>query len=193
MKTTLRIIALLAATVFTMCAQERSRNERFETNFFPPQLLMENQRLLALTEDQKSVIKSEIQKAQTKFTDVEWQLKTEAETMEEILKNDKVDEQQALAQLEKVMNLEREMKKTQVTLMLRIKNKLSPDQQKKLREIRQRHWEEEKEEGEGGHEMEMKEREMREKREMQMKEREMREKGKSKKEKEEKELEEELR
>ena len=100
MKTTLHTVALLATTAFTAWTQpastqimkERSRNERFETNFFPPQLLMENQRALGLTEDQKTVIKSEIQKAQTKFTDVEWQLKTESETMEEILKNDKVDE-----------------------------------------------------------------------------------------------------
>jgi Spy/CpxP family protein refolding chaperone len=187
MKTTLCIVALLASTVFTMWAQERSRNERFETNFFPPELLMDNQRTLGLTEEQKTAIKSEIQKAQTKFTDVEWQLKTEAETMQEILKNDKVDEQQALAQLEKVMNLEREMKKTQVTLMLRIKNKLSPEQQKKLRELRELRFEYESEEREGRGEMQMKERETREKREMQMKEREMRERREKEKKKGEKE------
>lgn len=195
MKTTLRIIVLLVTTVFTMWAQERSRSERFEAHFFPPELLMENQRTLGLTEEQKTAIKGEIQKAQTKFTDVEWQLKTEAETMQEILKHEKVDEQQALAQLEKVMSLEREMKKTQVTLMVRIKNKLSSDQQKKLREIRERRREEESEEGEGRGEMEMKEREMREMREMQMKEREMREKRekeKKKGEKEENEQEEEV-
>jgi Spy/CpxP family protein refolding chaperone len=47
-----------------------------------------------------------------------------------------VDEQQVLAQLEKVLSIEREVKRAQVTLLVRIKNKLTPEQQAKLVEIR---------------------------------------------------------
>ncbi len=105
-------------------------------NLFPPELLMQHQKALGLTDDQKNFTKSEIQKAQTKFTDLQWQLQSEVETMAALVKQDRVDEQQALAQLEKVMNLEREMKKTQITLIVRLKNKLTPGQQVLLREIK---------------------------------------------------------
>src|SRR5271169_6710035 len=43
-----------------------------------------------------------------------------------------MDEQQALAQLEKVLAAEREIKREQVTLLVCIKNILTPDQQAKL-------------------------------------------------------------
>jgi Spy/CpxP family protein refolding chaperone len=47
-----------------------------------------------------------------------------------------VDEQQVLAQLEKLLAAEREIKRAQVTLLVRIKNKLTPEQQEKLSELR---------------------------------------------------------
>ncbi len=105
-------------------------------NLFPPELLMQNQKALGLTEEQKNIVKAEMQKAQTKFTDVQWSLQTEVETLAGLLKQDRVDEQQVLSQLDKVLNLEREMKKTQITLMVRIKNKLSSEQQAQLREMK---------------------------------------------------------
>ncbi|MBI4429869.1 MAG: periplasmic heavy metal sensor [Ignavibacteriales bacterium] len=164
MKRSIGVVVFIVATTVAVWSQEKMRrNQGMEMDFFPPELLMENQKALGLTEDQKNAIKAEIQKAQSTFTDVQWQMKTEAESMEEILKNDKVDEQQALAQLEKVINLERKMKITQVTMMLRIKNKLSAEQQRKLRELRERKVKMKYDEGE---EREMKEREMRERREM---------------------------
>jgi Spy/CpxP family protein refolding chaperone len=52
------------------------------------------------------------------------------------VKQPRVDEQQALAQLEKVLATEREIKRQQVTLLVRIKNKLTPEQQAKLSELR---------------------------------------------------------
>jgi len=53
-----------------------------------------------------------------------------------LVKQPRVDEQQALAQLDKVLAAEREIKKEQVTLLVRIKNKLTPEQQSKLSELR---------------------------------------------------------
>ena len=46
-----------------------------------------------------------------------------------------VDEQKVLAQLDKILNLERELKRTQLMVALRIKNKLTEEQQNKLREL----------------------------------------------------------
>ena len=99
-------------------------------------MLIQNQKALGLTEEQKSTIKAEIQKAQSKFTDVQWSQQTEVEALAGLLKQERVDEQQVLSQLDKVLNLEREMKKAQITLMVRIKNKLLPEQQAMLMKMK---------------------------------------------------------
>jgi len=126
---------LLFFTVATLHAQQPPQDPLGE-NLFPPELLMQNQKAIGLTDDQKSFAKSEIQKAQSKFTDLQWQLQNEVETMAALVKQDRADEQQVLAQLEKVLNLEREIKRTQIALIIRLKNKLTSEQQAQLREIK---------------------------------------------------------
>jgi Spy/CpxP family protein refolding chaperone len=137
MKTPLCVIVLMMAVSCGVKAQDRPPRDPMGAYFFPPELLMENQGTLNLTEDQKKEIKGEIQKAQSQFTDLQWQLKKEAEAMGTLLKPDRVDEKQAIAQLDKVLGLEREVKRAQVTLMVRIKNALSPEQQLTLRKLKQ--------------------------------------------------------
>ncbi len=107
-------------------------------NLFPPELIMRNQKAIGLTDEQKTTIRGELLQAQTRFTELQWELQDEVESLVSLLKQEKVDEQQALAQLDKVLDVEREVKRAQIGLMVRIKNKLTPEQQAQLREIRGR-------------------------------------------------------
>src|SRR5215208_8087568 len=97
--------------------------------FFPPELVMQYQQAIGLNEEQRSLIKAEVQKAQARFTELQWQLQSEVETMLSLAKEPRVSEQQALAQLDKILPLEREIKRTQIALVVRIKNSLTPEQQ----------------------------------------------------------------
>ena len=105
-------------------------------NFFPPELVMQNQEAVGLNDDQKTFLKTEIRKAQMNFTDLQWKLQDEVEKMASFIKQPHPDEQQILGQLEKVLGVEREIKRAQITLLVRIKNKLTPEQQAKLEDIR---------------------------------------------------------
>jgi Spy/CpxP family protein refolding chaperone len=78
----------------------------------------------------------EIKQAQGRMVDVQWELQRAVERMVDLLKPDKVDEQAVLAQLDKVLAAEREVKRTQLGLMMRLKNILTPEQQRQLRELR---------------------------------------------------------
>ena len=53
-----------------------------------------------------------------------------------LLKQSSVDEAQVMTQLDKVLTSEREIKRTQISLLVRIKNKLSPDQQAYLQKLK---------------------------------------------------------
>ena len=105
-------------------------------NLFPPELVMQHQQAIGLGEDQREYLKVEIRQAQPRFTELQWKLEDEMEKMAGLLKPARVEEAQMLAQLDKVLALEREIKRTQLTLLARIKNKLTPEQQARLEEIK---------------------------------------------------------
>ena len=127
--------ALLLFTVGVARAQQPDQDP-IGPNLFPPEFVIQHQEAIGLTSDQKDYLKTEIRQAQLKFTEDQWKLQDEVEKMAALVKQPHVDEQQALAQLEKVLAAEREIKREQVTLLVRIKNKLTPDQQAKLSDLR---------------------------------------------------------
>ena len=104
-------------------------------NLFPPELVMQHRHEVGLTDEQKAAIKDEAIKASTRFSELQWQMQDEMETMANLMKGASVDEQRVLAQLDKILNIEREVKRTQLALSIRIKNKLTPEQQERLREL----------------------------------------------------------
>src|SRR5437867_1475913 len=105
-------------------------------NLFPPELVMQHQSEINLSEDQKNALMTEIQKAHGHLVNLQQRLQKEADALGTLLKNDKVDEQAALAQLDRVLNQEREIKRAHLALVLGIKNKLSIEQELQLREIK---------------------------------------------------------
>jgi Spy/CpxP family protein refolding chaperone len=105
-------------------------------NLFPPELVMKYHQEISLDETQSKAIKDEIQKAQAKFLDMQWDMQSETEKLVQLLKAKPVDENAVLVQVDQVLNREREVKKTQITLLVRIKNLLSDAQQTKLMELR---------------------------------------------------------
>ena len=107
-------------------------------HFFPPELVMQNQQAIGLSEDQKSFFKTELRQAQQRFTELQWKLDDEMERFVALVKQPQVDEPQALAQLDKVLAAEREIKRTQISLLIRLKDHLRPDQQARLQEIRRK-------------------------------------------------------
>ena len=110
----------------------------FARNLFPPELVMQHQSEIGLQDSQRAALTSAVQQAQAKFMDVQWKLSAEGEKMGRLLQGTQVDESQVLDQVDRILNLEREIKKAQISLMVRIKNTLTPAQQAKLAEIRSR-------------------------------------------------------
>lgn len=116
--------------------QPRPPHDPIGEALFPPELVMSHQQEIGLEPEQKLYLRQEIAKAQSHFTELQWQLQDAMESLVTLLKQTPADEQQVMAQLDKVLATEREIKRTQITLMLRIKNKLTPEQQARLRQLR---------------------------------------------------------
>jgi Spy/CpxP family protein refolding chaperone len=99
---------------------------------------MQYRQEINLTADQAKAVREEIQKAQAKFLDMQWDMQPEKEKLVLLLKARPIDESAVLAQIDKVLDREREIKRTQISMLVRIKNQLTAAQQSKLMELRHR-------------------------------------------------------
>jgi len=126
---------LLLFNTATLRAQQPPSDPLGE-NLFPPELVIQYQEALGLTEEKITLLETELHQAQARFADLQEQLQAEAEKMVELVKQGRPDESKTLAQLDKVLNHEREIKRAQIALLIKIKNSLTPEQQTKLREIK---------------------------------------------------------
>ena len=106
---------------------------------FPPEMILGHARDLNLTDEQKAFMRAEVQKATTTFQELQWKLQDQAELLHETMKSTSVNEQQALAQLDKVLEVEREIKRLHIGLAVRLKNRLTPEQQEQLHKMRMDH------------------------------------------------------
>jgi hypothetical protein len=115
-------------------AQQLGSLQRY---FVRPELVMRNQQELDLTEAQRNTIVHEIQQAQTQFTGLRWDVQNETQALERLLQARSSDEPELLTQLDKILDLEREIKRTQLVLAVRIRNVLDEQQLRKLEEFRE--------------------------------------------------------
>jgi Spy/CpxP family protein refolding chaperone len=108
----------------------------FAAYLFPPDLIMSHQSELGLQEAQRTAIIGELQRAQSSFLALQWKMSEETERLEKLLQPGAVDEAKVLEQVDRTLAAEREIKRTQIAMLIRIKNTLTPQQQAKLSELR---------------------------------------------------------
>ncbi|HJR64965.1 MAG TPA: hypothetical protein VJ802_00945 [Gemmatimonadaceae bacterium] len=125
------ILLLIAAP---LAAQEPEPD--FARYLFPPELVMQHQQALRLTPEQRTSITQGIRDLQLKVVDLQWKMQDEAQKLTELVQGPRVDEVQTLAQVDRVLEIEREIKRAHMALLVRIKNLLEPRQQDTLHVLR---------------------------------------------------------
>lgn len=125
-------VAFASAQQSTHPPQPTPDHDPLAQFIFPPELVMQHQREIGLTNEQKTFLRGEIQRVTLRFTELQWQLQDAMEGLASVMKESAVNEQQALSQLDKILDTEREIKHLHIGLAIRIKNKLTPEQQSRL-------------------------------------------------------------
>jgi TonB-dependent SusC/RagA subfamily outer membrane receptor len=116
------------------CGSSASSDDPFARYLFPPELVMSNQQAIKLTDSQRSAMQSAMRDAQMKFVDLQLQMSGASEKLQRLLQGTSIDEARLLEQVDQVLSVERSIKRTQLTLMARIKNQLTEQQQNELRQ-----------------------------------------------------------
>ncbi len=103
---------------------------------FPPELIMTHQQELAIDDKQRAAILHEVEKTQSAVLPLQWQMGSAAGELARLLDEPKLEEARVLAQADKVMDLERQVKRAHLGLLVRLRNLLTDAQRAKLKELR---------------------------------------------------------
>jgi Spy/CpxP family protein refolding chaperone len=132
----LALVALTPALAVAGPPHGRMGRPEFLDELFPPRLVMRHQSDIGLRPEQREAISKAMTATETRLVEVQWQLEEQSAALRKLLAQPSVDQAAALAQAERVMALEQEMKKAHLALLIQIKNQLDPAQQEKLRPLR---------------------------------------------------------
>ena len=104
---------------------------------FPPELVMARQREIGLLPAQRHQISQAIGRLQARVLELQWTMQGEQEALADLLSRPQVDSAAALAVMDRVLGVEREVKRAHLVLLIQIKNVLTPEQQEMLRAAQQ--------------------------------------------------------
>jgi len=107
-----------------------------EAALFSAELVMEHQGELGLDGPQREALLKEIERGQAEMVRLQWDLQGEKEKLVRVLSSERVDEKESAASAARVMDRENKVKASHLAMLVRIKNHLTPAQQKKLRSLR---------------------------------------------------------
>ena len=140
MKTTIAktSLATLAALVFfgLHSPAAPTPSDPLAEAFFPPEMLQQARQEINFTEAQQDWLRRKVEEVSARGQELQQRLQREVEAMAEVIKPDRVDEGKLLAQLDKVLDAERAMKRLQLATLVAIKNQLTSEQQSRLRALR---------------------------------------------------------
>lgn len=104
---------------------------------FEPELIMKHRRAINLTDEQRDAISRLIRDLQGNVMSLQWELQEQAEALSVELNRTRVDLDRALDRMGSVLQTERKIKEAHLSLLVRIKNVLRPEQQESLRQLRE--------------------------------------------------------
>jgi len=103
---------------------------------YPPELIMAHQEAIGLSDKQRTAIQDAVKEAQAKLVDMQFRMSGEVEKLQRLIQATTPDEPKVLDEVNRVLTLERDVKVTQMTLMVRIKSQLTERQQSQLNQMR---------------------------------------------------------
>jgi Spy/CpxP family protein refolding chaperone len=135
----MKIITLIAllSTAFRLAAADKpaAQTDPLAGAFFPPEVVLMAGEQIGLTQEQREAFRARVEKTQPRSNELTERLTRETAALSALARQAHVDEAALSAQLDKVLDAERDLKHLHVGLLAWIKNLLTPEQQAKLKEI----------------------------------------------------------
>jgi hypothetical protein len=135
MKLLVFLIALASLCPLYATDESKTIPDPFAGAIFPPELVFMARDRIALTQEQMSALRAGWGKAQLQSDQLHKKLEQETAALATLVKQEHLNAAVVQQQLDKVLDIEREVKHLHLGLAVDIKNLLTPEQQARLREI----------------------------------------------------------
>lgn len=113
-----------------------SAQEDFQSELFSADLVLKYRTEIGLSAVQVTNVKKVYDAKISEFNSLKWDLDAELVALNKNLASPKVDEKTSMAQMEKVMKLEDQLKRIRLGMLINIKNELTGSQQTQLKKLR---------------------------------------------------------
>jgi Spy/CpxP family protein refolding chaperone len=131
--------AILMLSTIGLAAQQPPQppgDDPISRYLIPPELVMTHSADLSLSDKQRATIKAEVQRTQSKFLDLQWDMQEASGKMAGLLQQTPIEEAKVLETADRIMSFEREIKRAHLAMLIRIRNALTADQIAKLEAFR---------------------------------------------------------
>ncbi|MEO8448228.1 MAG: hypothetical protein ABI647_00470 [Gemmatimonadota bacterium] len=132
------VILLLLGGRAALAQEKKEGQDDVAKNLFAPELVLKHQQEIELKPAQRAAVLAAIKQVQTDLIDLQLNMAEQWQGLVKLLEGTEIDEKKALEQVDKVLTTERDIKRMQLSLLLKIKNTLTRDQQARLRSLRDR-------------------------------------------------------
>ena len=145
----LAVAAASALRAQTPAPTPRAGEDPLARFFFPPELVLQHALEMKLQQAQRTTIVNAVKEAQGELFDLQLQMAERSQELMNVLEGgrliivdgkvaspERLDEAAVLAQVDQVLAVEREMKRRQMQLLIKIRNALTSEQQLLLNKIR---------------------------------------------------------
>lgn len=120
----LLIVACLAAGA----ASAEAPNDVFKGKLFAPNVILENREALQLSKEQFTAIRAAVVEVQSGIAEHEWDMQEAYQSLMLELDRAPIDEKAVLTHADKALRAENQVKKKQMTMLIRLKNLLTAEQ-----------------------------------------------------------------
>ncbi|NNC76761.1 MAG: hypothetical protein HKN77_02290 [Woeseiaceae bacterium] len=132
------IILLAAMAGVTLAADGPAKDDVFKGKLFPPNLILENQGVLNLSKEQFTKIRAAVVEVQAGVAEHEWDMREAYLQLMAELDNSPINENRVLEHADAALLAENKVKKRQISMLVRLKNLLTPEQVSMLESIERR-------------------------------------------------------
>ena len=113
------------------------KGDVFKGKLFPPNVILENQAELGLSKEQFTAIKQAVVEVQANVAEHEWDVREAYMSIMAELDNSPINEDKALEYVNAALLAENQVKKEQMTMLIRLRNLLTDEQRAYLESTRE--------------------------------------------------------
>ncbi len=129
------LVLLATGCLLAAADQPASHADPLAGVFFPPEVILMAKDQIGLSEAQQKALRARVEKTQLRAEELRQRIERELAALSALGRQERVDEAALGAQLDKVLDVERESKHLHLGLMVAARSLLTPGQQAQLRKL----------------------------------------------------------